>query len=79
VTDSEDKEATAKVFDKLATMGPDKAAKIILKGVTKNQARVLVGLDAHALHAFAKFSGSRYQDLVALSAGRALKATKKKH
>ena len=78
VTDSEDKEATAKVFDKLATMGPDKAAKIILKGITKNQARVLVGLDAHALHAFAKFSGSRYQDLVALSAGRALKATKKK-
>ena len=79
VTESEDKDATAKVFDKLATMGPDKAAKIILKGVKKNQARVLVGLDAHALHAFAKFSGSRYQDIVALSSKQMLKATKKKH
>jgi hypothetical protein len=60
-------------------MGPEKAAKIILKGVRKNQARVLVGLDAHALHAFAKFSGSRYQDIVALSSKRMMQATKKKH
>ncbi|MFC7486014.1 SDR family NAD(P)-dependent oxidoreductase [Knoellia sp. CPCC 206453] len=71
---SEDKEATAKFFDKIATMGPDRAAKVILRGVTRNRPRVLVGLDAHALHTFAKFSGARYQDVVAASSKRILPA-----
>ncbi|WP_205471556.1 SDR family oxidoreductase [Nocardioides sp. SYSU D00038] len=66
VSAKEDKEATAKLFDKkLAKMTPEKAAAIIIKGIEKNQARVLVGLDAHALHHFAKLTGSRYQDVVA--------------
>lgn len=67
VSDKEDKAATAKLFDeKLAKMTPERAAEIIIKGITKNQARVLVGLDAHALHNFQKFTGSRYEDIVAL-------------
>jgi short-subunit dehydrogenase len=66
VSDREDKEATARLFDeKLAKMTPEKAAEIIVKGVLGNKARVLVGLDAHALHHFAKLAGSRYQDVVA--------------
>ncbi|MGA8256676.1 MAG: SDR family NAD(P)-dependent oxidoreductase [Nocardioides sp.] len=75
VSAKEDKEATAKLFDKkLAKMTPEKAAQIIIKAVLKNQARVLVGLDAHALHTLGKFTGSRYQDIVAASAKRMLPA-----
>jgi len=75
VSAKEDKEATAKLFDKkLAKMTPERAAEIIIKGILKNQARVLVGLDAHALHTLGKFTGSRYQDLVAMSAKRVLPA-----
>jgi NADP-dependent 3-hydroxy acid dehydrogenase YdfG len=70
VSAREDKESTAKFFDeKLAKMTPERAAEIILKGVQADKARVLVGLDAHALHHLAKLTGSRYQDLVA-RAGR---------
>lgn len=75
VSDKEDKAATAKLFDeKLARMTPEKAAEIIVKGITKNQARVLVGIDAHALHQFQKFTGSRYEDIVALVSKKVLPA-----
>ena len=75
VSDKEDKAATAKLFDeKLAKMTPERAAEIIVKGITKNQARVLVGLDAHALHTFQKFTGSRYEDIVALVSKKVLPA-----
>jgi NAD(P)-dependent dehydrogenase (short-subunit alcohol dehydrogenase family) len=50
---------------KLAKMSPDRAAEIILDGALKGKARVLVGLDAHVIHHFAKVAGSRYQDVVA--------------
>ncbi|MDQ4052792.1 MAG: SDR family NAD(P)-dependent oxidoreductase [Actinomycetota bacterium] len=71
----EDKAATAKLFDeKLAKMSPERAAEIIVKGILSNKARVLVGLDAHALHHFAKLTGSRYQDVVAMASKRVLPA-----
>ena len=66
VSAKEDKQATAEFFDKrLATMTAERAAEIIVRGILRNQARVLVGLDAHVLHQFAKITGSRYQDVVA--------------
>ncbi|TWG92051.1 hypothetical protein L615_007400000150 [Nocardioides sp. J9] len=75
VSDKEDKAATAKLFDeKLARMTPDRAAEIIVKGIQKNQARVLVGIDAHALHHFQKLAGSRYEDVVALVSKKVLPA-----
>ncbi|HEY0889146.1 MAG TPA: SDR family NAD(P)-dependent oxidoreductase [Nocardioides sp.] len=65
----DDAAKTARFFDeKLAKMSPEKAAQIIVKGIHKNQARVLVGLDAHVIHNFGKFTGSYYQDIVALGA-----------
>jgi NADP-dependent 3-hydroxy acid dehydrogenase YdfG len=65
-SDREDAEASARLFDKkLAKMTPERAAEIIVKGILGNKARVLVGLDAHALHHLAKLTGSRYQDIVA--------------
>jgi NADP-dependent 3-hydroxy acid dehydrogenase YdfG len=73
VSEHEDKAATAKLFDeKLAKMTPERAAEIIVKGILTNKARVLVGLDAHALHHFAKLTGSRYQDVVAKASKRVL-------
>jgi len=66
---NEDQAATAKFFDeKLAKTTPEKAAEVIIKGIEKKQARVLVGLDAHVVHNFGKYTGSRYQDLIALGA-----------
>ncbi len=50
---------------KLATMSPDRAAQIILDGALAGKARVLVGLDAHVIHHFARLVGARYQDVVA--------------
>ena len=73
VAATEDKQKTADLFDKkLAKMTPERAAEIIVRGIEKNQARVLVGMDAHALHQFAKFAGSRYEDVVALASKKLL-------
>lgn len=70
-TTGEDHAKLAALFDnKLAKMPADKAASIILKGTLSGKARVLVGLDAHVMHHFAKIAGSRYQDVVARLAPR---------
>jgi len=77
-TPSQDAAALDSFFEKkLAKMTPEKAARIILKGALSGKARVLVGADAHALHHFAKVTGSRYQDIVAKVAGRAMPARKR--
>jgi NAD(P)-dependent dehydrogenase (short-subunit alcohol dehydrogenase family) len=72
VSDREDHDETARLFDeKMAKMSPERAAEIIVtRGILGNRARVLVGLDAHALHQFARLTGSRYQDVVAKVAKR---------
>ena len=73
VSAKESKEQTAHLFDdKLARMTPERAAEIIVNGILKNRARVLVGIDAHAVHHFAKLLGSRYQDVVARTSKRVL-------
>jgi NADP-dependent 3-hydroxy acid dehydrogenase YdfG len=59
-----DKEELAQSFDKkLANTSPQKAARIILDGVRKNKARVLVGPDAKALDLIVRVTGSGYQRL----------------
>jgi NAD(P)-dependent dehydrogenase (short-subunit alcohol dehydrogenase family) len=73
VSAKEDKDRTARLFDeKLARMTPERAAEIILKGVLNDKARVLVGIDAHAMHHLAKLTGSRYQDIVARTSRKVL-------
>ncbi|WP_028643109.1 SDR family NAD(P)-dependent oxidoreductase [Nocardioides sp. URHA0020] len=65
-SDKEDGAESAAFFDKnLARMTPERAAEIILKGVETDKARVLVGIDAHAVHHIAKLLGSRYQEVFA--------------
>jgi short-subunit dehydrogenase len=62
--DSVDKEKLTNTFDKkLANTTPEKAARIILEGVRKNKARVLVGPDATALDLIVRVTGSGYQRL----------------
>jgi NAD(P)-dependent dehydrogenase (short-subunit alcohol dehydrogenase family) len=72
VSDRENHAENAAYFDdKMAKTEPERAAGIIVeKGIIGGKARVLVGLDAHALHHFARLSGSRYQDVVAAMAKR---------
>jgi len=62
--DSVDKDQLAQTFDKrLASTTPEKAARIILDGVRKKRARVLVGPDATALDLIVRITGSGYQRL----------------
>jgi NADP-dependent 3-hydroxy acid dehydrogenase YdfG len=66
-----DKDELADMFDKkLATTSPQKAARIILDGVRKNRARVLVGPDAKALDIIVRVTGSGYQRLMSSIMGR---------
>jgi NADP-dependent 3-hydroxy acid dehydrogenase YdfG len=61
-----DAEALAKLFEKrLAGTSPQRAAEIILNGVRKNKARVLVGPDAVVLDLIVRITGSNYQRLFA--------------
>ena len=58
------REAQRKGFDKLAMTTPDKAAEIIVKGILKNESRILVGPDAWGIDAINRLLGSAYQPLV---------------
>jgi NADP-dependent 3-hydroxy acid dehydrogenase YdfG len=69
--DGLDQEALAHFFDKrLASTTAQKAARVILDGVSKNKPRVLVGTDAKALDLLARVTGSGYQRLVAAVTSR---------
>jgi short-subunit dehydrogenase len=67
-----DRDGAARLFDeRLARTSPEQAARVIVRGVLAGKARVLVGVDAHVLHQFARLTGSRYQDVVARLHARA--------
>jgi NAD(P)-dependent dehydrogenase (short-subunit alcohol dehydrogenase family) len=59
-----DHDHLADQFDKLARTSPAKAANVILKGVEKNKARVLIGADAWVLDKFVRTTGPGYARLV---------------
>ncbi|MFV8572147.1 SDR family NAD(P)-dependent oxidoreductase [Marinobacter sp. SBS5] len=61
---TENAEAQRKGFDKLAMTTPDKAAEIIVKGILKNESRILVGPDAWGIDAINRLLGAAYQPLV---------------
>jgi NADP-dependent 3-hydroxy acid dehydrogenase YdfG len=73
VVEGLDKDELVRTFDtKLASTSPQKAARIILDGVSKNKARVLVGTDAKVLDLIVRLTGSGYQRLVTAITSRAL-------
>ncbi|MDD4868370.1 MAG: SDR family NAD(P)-dependent oxidoreductase [Mycobacterium sp.] len=66
-----DRDQLAKLFDKrMARTTPQRAAEIILDGVRKNRARVLVGGDAKVLDILVRLTGSGYQRLVPAAMNR---------
>jgi len=68
-----DAKQVAKVFDKrLANTTPQRAAQIILDGVRKNKARVLVGRDAQVLDLIVRLTGSNYERIFAPALHRLL-------
>ena len=74
-TAGRDAAAIDELFDRhLARTSPEKAAAAIVRAILANRARQLVGVDARALHTFAKLTGSRYQDVVALVSRRIVSA-----
>ena len=70
VSEGLDQASLAQSFDKVAMTTPEKAARIILDGVRRNQARVLVGPDAKVLDLVVRITGSGYQRLLAPIFGR---------
>jgi NADP-dependent 3-hydroxy acid dehydrogenase YdfG len=73
VAEGLDQKAVAASFDKkLALHTPEMAAETILKGVSKGQARVLIGWEAKALDVLVRVTGSGYQRLVALASASML-------
>lgn len=73
VSGDHDQKKTAEFFDKyLATMTSEKAAEVIIGGVKKNRARILVGADAHVLDLWVRIVASKYQWITAKVSGFAL-------
>jgi NAD(P)-dependent dehydrogenase (short-subunit alcohol dehydrogenase family) len=63
----------AQFFDsRLARTSSDAAARSILRAVTANRPRAVVGIDAKVLDVLVRLLGPRYQRLVALSARKAV-------
>ncbi|WP_194832143.1 SDR family oxidoreductase [Nocardia sp. XZ_19_369] len=63
IPDDVDVETIRRGFDALTLTSPDAAAKTILRGVTKNKARVLIGADARAIDLIPRLLGPAYEDL----------------
>jgi NAD(P)-dependent dehydrogenase (short-subunit alcohol dehydrogenase family) len=65
-----DHDRLASSFDRLARTTPAQAADVILRGVEKGRARVLIGADAKVLDLFVRVAGPGYQRLVARASRR---------
>jgi NAD(P)-dependent dehydrogenase (short-subunit alcohol dehydrogenase family) len=65
-----DKERHVAHFDKIARTTPEKAARIILRGVDQEKARILVGPDAYLIAAVPRLLGASYEGIAARGARR---------
>ncbi|MBB5918644.1 NADP-dependent 3-hydroxy acid dehydrogenase YdfG [Nocardia transvalensis] len=59
-----DRDALAANFDRLAKTTPERAAEVIVSGIRKNKAKILVGADAHVIDWLPRIFGSGYQLLL---------------
>lgn len=57
----------AENFERLAKTSPEKAAKVILRGIRKNKAKILVGTDARIIDLLPRLLGSGYQHVITAS------------
>jgi NAD(P)-dependent dehydrogenase (short-subunit alcohol dehydrogenase family) len=72
-SDADDREKAAQGFDRIAHTTPEKAALIILRGIERRSARILVGPDAYVIDAIPRVLGSAYQRPLAVLARLGLK------
>lgn len=76
VAEGLDHASLAERFDTMARTSPERAARIILEGVAKNRARVLVGADAKILDAVVRVTGSGYQRILTALSSRIIPPTR---
>jgi short-subunit dehydrogenase len=65
-------DASAREFEKSFITSPEKAAKVIVRGIERNQRRVLIGPDAHLFNLLGRLPASVAQRLIGLGAKRQL-------
>jgi NADP-dependent 3-hydroxy acid dehydrogenase YdfG len=70
VTASENSADTAATFDKVAFTSPERAARVIRKGLERERPRILVGPDAWAIAGLPRLLGVHYQAAVLRGAQR---------
>ena len=77
VAEGLDQVSLAEAFDtKMARTSPEKAARIILDGVARNKAKVLVGTDAKIFDVLVRATGSGYQRILTTLSTRLLPPTR---
>jgi len=77
VAEGLDQASLAQAFDtKMARTSPEKAARIILDGVARDKAKVLVGTDAKIFDALVRLTGSGYQQILTRLSNRLLPPTR---
>jgi NADP-dependent 3-hydroxy acid dehydrogenase YdfG len=59
-------EQLAAEFEAVTMTSPDKAAEIIVRGVERGKARILVGPDAYVFDTLSRVAPTRYYDVIAL-------------
>lgn len=64
------REQMAQEFSAIALTSPDKAARIIHRGVERGKARILVGPDASLFDALARLAPTHYYDVLSVVEGR---------
>ncbi|WP_406234072.1 SDR family NAD(P)-dependent oxidoreductase [Nocardia sp. NBC_01009] len=63
IPDGIDIDVVRRGFESITMTRPSSAAKIILRGVQRNKARVLIGVDARGFDLIPRILGPRYEDL----------------
>lgn len=65
-----DQKALAEGFDKIAMTTPRAAARRIVRGIRRNEARILIGPDAYGIDLLPRVLGSGYQQVVSRAVGQ---------
>jgi NAD(P)-dependent dehydrogenase (short-subunit alcohol dehydrogenase family) len=63
--DTEDRDKAVKLFQRAALTSPEKTARLILRGIDRNRARIVIGPDGWAAAALPRLLGARYTGLMA--------------
>lgn len=77
-TPPENKKQGVDFFDKVAQSSPEKAAETIINGIKKENTRILIGKDAHAISYVHRLFPKRYLKIFELLAGHRMDLRKDK-